>query len=156
MLVKMALVNWRLKRAEFRTCECHESFPQDLRKASHCPCFFSSIHSQRPNADPDDSFFGTPDPEDATAASGSRRSGSTASSTRASRKSLVPSAQASMTTTWDDSAFDDNFGLLPMDSVVVVRPYRGEDDDEVLQELRPRYIIMYDAEQTFTRRIEVS
>lgn len=51
--------------------------------------------------------------------------------------------------------FDNFFGVLDMDTVIVVRPYRGDGDDYVLSELRPRYIIMYDPDPAFVRRIEL-
>jgi DNA excision repair protein ERCC-4 len=50
--------------------------------------------------------------------------------------------------------FDSFFGLLSMEDLIVVRPYSGDDDDYNLQELRPRFIIMYDPEPSFVRRVE--
>ena len=43
-----------------------------------------------------------------------------------------------------------------MENLVVVRAYGGDDDDKSLQELRPRFIVMYDPEPSFVRRVEVS
>ncbi|PWN19517.1 hypothetical protein BCV69DRAFT_284143 [Microstroma glucosiphilum] len=51
--------------------------------------------------------------------------------------------------------FDNFFGILTLDDLVVVRTYRGDSDDYVLQELRPRFIIMYDPDAAFVRRIEM-
>lgn len=51
--------------------------------------------------------------------------------------------------------FDNFFGVLDMDTLIVVRPYRGDGDDWVLSELRPRFIIMYDPDPAFVRRIEM-
>ncbi|PWN88390.1 DNA repair protein [Acaromyces ingoldii] len=51
--------------------------------------------------------------------------------------------------------FDNYFGLLDMSDLVVVRPYSGDDDDRNLEELQPRFIVMYDPEPSFVRRIEV-
>lgn len=51
--------------------------------------------------------------------------------------------------------FDSFFGLLSMEDLVVVRPYSGDEDDNNLQELRPRFIVMYDPEPSFVRRVEV-
>lgn len=68
---------------------------------------------------------------------------------------LRPSAQNSLTDHFDLSFIETSFGLLEPESTVVVRPYKGDDDDQVLEELRPRYIIMYDPDQGFIRRIEV-
>lgn len=52
--------------------------------------------------------------------------------------------------------FNAYFGLLSMDNLVVVRSYTDDDDDKVLQELRPRFVILYDPAPSFVRRIEVS
>jgi hypothetical protein len=56
----------------------------------------------------------------------------------------------------DESDFDIYFGLLSMQNLVVVRTYRDDEDDKVLHELKPRFIIMYDPMPAFVRRIEVS
>jgi hypothetical protein len=56
---------------------------------------------------------------------------------------------------FDAVAFDEYFGLCTPDELVVIRPYNGDEDDRVLDELRPRYIIMYDPDPAFVRRIEV-
>ncbi|GAC95200.1 single-stranded DNA endonuclease [Pseudozyma hubeiensis SY62] len=55
----------------------------------------------------------------------------------------------------DEVEFDAFFGLLSMENLVVVRSYRGDQDDKVLQELRPRFVIMYDPDPAFVRRVEV-
>ncbi|KAE8259514.1 hypothetical protein A4X13_0g965 [Tilletia indica] len=41
-----------------------------------------------------------------------------------------------------------------MENLVVVRVYRGDGDDKALQELPPRFVIMYDAYLAFIRRVE--
>ncbi|PWN26961.1 hypothetical protein BDZ90DRAFT_260642 [Jaminaea rosea] len=51
--------------------------------------------------------------------------------------------------------FDNYFGVLDTDSLVIIRPYRNDDDDNVLRELRPRFIIMYDPDPSFVRRVEL-
>lgn len=56
----------------------------------------------------------------------------------------------------DEKAFEEYFGLLENESLVIVRPLTGDDDDRMLEELRPKYIIMYDPSPAFVRRIEVS
>ncbi|KAE8209476.1 hypothetical protein CF327_g6551 [Tilletia walkeri] len=56
----------------------------------------------------------------------------------------------------DEIEFDAFFGMLNMENLVVVRVYRGDEDDKALQELRPRFVIMYDADLAFIRRVEVS
>jgi hypothetical protein len=68
---------------------------------------------------------------------------------------LRPSAQASMTDFFDPEGYEGSFGLLPAEDMVVVRPYKGDDDDTVLEELRPKYIVMYDPDPGFIRRVEV-
>lgn len=55
-----------------------------------------------------------------------------------------------------DSAFDDDYGIIPPEQLIVVRPYGDDADDMLLAELRPRWVIMYDPNQDFLRRIEVS
>lgn len=52
--------------------------------------------------------------------------------------------------------FDTDYGLLPAEDTVIIRPYGGEDDDILLQELRPRFVIMYEPNLSFIRRLEVS
>lgn len=54
------------------------------------------------------------------------------------------------------SAFgDSDYGLLPPDQTVVILPYGDDGDDVLLWELRPRWVIMYDPNQDFLRRLEV-
>nr|WJN24994.1 single-stranded DNA endonuclease [Tranzscheliella williamsii] len=55
----------------------------------------------------------------------------------------------------DEVEFDAFFGMLSMENLVVIRSYRGDQDDKVLQELRPRFIVMYDPDPAFVRRVEV-
>lgn len=50
---------------------------------------------------------------------------------------------------------EDYFQLLNMDDLVVVHPYDGDMDEQLLEELRPRYVIMYEPEAAFIRRVEV-
>ena len=38
--------------------------------------------------------------------------------------------------------FETDFGLLAPEDAVIIRPYGGEDDDILLQELRPRFVVM--------------
>lgn len=54
-----------------------------------------------------------------------------------------------------DIGFDDDYGLLTPEQIVVVRVYGDDGDDQILHELRPRNIILYDPNQDFIRRIEV-
>ncbi|KAJ9098668.1 hypothetical protein QFC21_004316 [Naganishia friedmannii] len=68
---------------------------------------------------------------------------------------LAPSAQETLTDAIDDQDYDQFFGLLTPEEVVIVRPYGGDDDELVLAELRPRFVVMYDPDPAFVRRIEV-
>jgi hypothetical protein len=52
--------------------------------------------------------------------------------------------------------FESEYGLLAPEDTVIIRPYGGEDDDILLQELRPRFVIMYEPNLAFIRRLEVS
>lgn len=38
---------------------------------------------------------------------------------------------------------------------MIIRAYSDDTDDQVLSEIRPRYIVMYEPNQDFIRRIEV-
>lgn len=51
--------------------------------------------------------------------------------------------------------FDSTYGLLAPEDAVIIRPYGGEDDDILLQELRPRFVIMYEPNLAVIRRLEV-
>jgi len=58
-------------------------------------------------------------------------------------------------------AFDDedmlsrDYGVIQPEQLIVVRAYGDDSDDMLLSELRPRWVIMYDPNQDFLRRIEV-
>jgi hypothetical protein len=51
--------------------------------------------------------------------------------------------------------FHSEYGLLAPEDAVIIRPYGGEDDDILLQELRPRFVVMYEPNLAFIRRLEV-
>lgn len=51
--------------------------------------------------------------------------------------------------------FDRDYGLLTPEDAVIIRPYGGEDDDILLQELRPRFVVLYEPNLPFIRRLEV-
>ncbi|GAA6044561.1 hypothetical protein JCM8097_006747, partial [Rhodosporidiobolus ruineniae] len=55
---------------------------------------------------------------------------------------------------FDATAFQEFFGLISNEDLVIVRPYLGDEDDRVLEELRPKYVVMYDPNPAFVRRIE--
>lgn len=50
---------------------------------------------------------------------------------------------------------DDYYELYEMKDVVLVHPYDGDLDEHVLEEIRPRYVIMYEPDAAFIRRVEV-
>ncbi|POR38776.1 DNA repair protein rad16 [Tolypocladium paradoxum] len=50
---------------------------------------------------------------------------------------------------------EDYFQLYEMQDLVVVHAYDGDQDEHVLEEVKPRYIIMYEPDASFIRRIEV-
>ena len=50
---------------------------------------------------------------------------------------------------------EDFFELQEMADLVVIHPYDGDMDEHVLEEVRPRYIIMYEPDAAFIRRVEV-
>lgn len=47
------------------------------------------------------------------------------------------------------------FELYSPDDQIVVHPYDGDQDDQLLEEIRPKYIIMYTPSADFIRRVEV-
>ncbi|KAI9716793.1 MAG: hypothetical protein M1812_005133 [Candelaria pacifica] len=50
---------------------------------------------------------------------------------------------------------EDFFELYEMSDLVIVHPYDGDMDEHVLEEVKPRYVIMYEPDAAFIRRIEV-
>lgn len=69
---------------------------------------------------------------------------------------LTPSNQKILTDDFDETSFDSLFGLIKPEDLVIIRPFAGEEDETHLQEIRPRFIIMYDPDPAFIRRVEVS
>ena len=55
----------------------------------------------------------------------------------------------------DLEGMDEYFELYEMGDLVVVHPYDGDLDEHVLEEVRPRYVIMYEPDAAFIRRVEV-
>lgn len=47
------------------------------------------------------------------------------------------------------------YELFSMDSLIIVHPYAGDLDEHILDETKPRYVIMYEPDAAFIRRIEV-
>lgn len=52
--------------------------------------------------------------------------------------------------------FDVEYGLLAPEQTVLVKAYSGDADDKVLEETSPRFIVLYEPNPEFIRRIEVS
>ncbi|KAF2764209.1 DNA repair protein [Teratosphaeria nubilosa] len=50
---------------------------------------------------------------------------------------------------------EDYYELYDMKDLVVVHPYDGDMDDHLLEEIKPRYVVMYEPDAAFIRRIEV-
>ncbi|MCJ1401674.1 hypothetical protein MMC11_004891 [Xylographa trunciseda] len=50
---------------------------------------------------------------------------------------------------------EDYFELYEMSDLVVIHPYDGDMDEHLLEEVRPRYVIMYEPDAAFIRRVEV-
>ncbi|KAI9511512.1 hypothetical protein F5148DRAFT_1171066 [Russula earlei] len=55
----------------------------------------------------------------------------------------------------DEAEFEPVYGLLVPAQTVIVRAYADDGDDRMLAELQPRFIVMYEPNQDFIRRIEV-
>ena len=51
--------------------------------------------------------------------------------------------------------FESDYGLLAPGQTIVFRTYSDDSDDKVLEELSPRFIVMYEPSPDFVRRIEV-
>ncbi|KZT37318.1 hypothetical protein SISSUDRAFT_987932 [Sistotremastrum suecicum HHB10207 ss-3] len=54
-----------------------------------------------------------------------------------------------------DSDYDIHYGLIPQAETVLVRAYSDDSDDQILSEIRPRFIVMFEPNPDFIRRIEV-
>ncbi|KAL4781567.1 hypothetical protein BJX76DRAFT_335118 [Aspergillus varians] len=55
----------------------------------------------------------------------------------------------------DFEDMDDFYELYDMNDLVMVHPFDGDMDEHILEEVRPRYIIMYEPDPAFIRRVEV-
>lgn len=53
------------------------------------------------------------------------------------------------------SDMDDSYELYKMNELLVVHAYEGDMDEHVLEEVKPRYVIMYEPDAAFIRRVEV-
>lgn len=54
-----------------------------------------------------------------------------------------------------EAGAEDDFQLYEMQDLVIVHAFEGDQDEQVLEELKPRYIIMYEPDAAFIRRVEV-
>jgi len=52
--------------------------------------------------------------------------------------------------------FSDSYGLLTPEETVVVRAYSDDTDDRMLDEIKPKFIVMFEPDMDFVRRIEVT
>lgn len=50
---------------------------------------------------------------------------------------------------------EDYYELFDTGSLIIVHPYSGDLDEHILDETKPRYVIMYEPDAAFIRRIEV-
>jgi DNA excision repair protein ERCC-4 len=50
---------------------------------------------------------------------------------------------------------EDYYELYDMNDLLIIHPYDGDMDEHILEEARPRYIIMYEPDAAFIRRVEV-
>ncbi|KAK7988646.1 hypothetical protein PG989_008961 [Apiospora arundinis] len=50
---------------------------------------------------------------------------------------------------------EDYYELYEMQDLVVIHAYEGDQDEHILEEVKPRYIIMYEPDASFIRRVEV-
>ncbi|KAF2017426.1 DNA repair endonuclease XPF, partial [Aaosphaeria arxii CBS 175.79] len=50
---------------------------------------------------------------------------------------------------------EDYYDLFDLNELIVIHPYEGDMDEHVLEETKPRYIIMYEPDAAFIRRVEV-
>ncbi|KIM71372.1 hypothetical protein PILCRDRAFT_830383 [Piloderma croceum F 1598] len=54
-----------------------------------------------------------------------------------------------------ENDFDAHYGLLAPEQTVIIHAYSGDSDDQVLAEIQPNYIVMFEPNQDFVRRTEV-
>lgn len=51
--------------------------------------------------------------------------------------------------------FDEHYGLLTPEETVLIKPYSDDTDDRMLDEIKPRFIVMFEPCMEFVRRVEV-
>jgi hypothetical protein len=54
-----------------------------------------------------------------------------------------------------ENEFDQHYGLLAPEQTVLVRAFSDDSDDRMLAEIRPKFIVMFEPNMEFIRRIEV-
>lgn len=54
-----------------------------------------------------------------------------------------------------ENEFDQHYGLLAPEQTVLVRAFSDDSDDRMLEEIRPKFIVMFEPNMEFIRRIEV-
>ncbi|KAH7103448.1 hypothetical protein BKA62DRAFT_696946 [Auriculariales sp. MPI-PUGE-AT-0066] len=50
---------------------------------------------------------------------------------------------------------DQYFGIIPTDQTVIIRVYADDADDMLLSDIKPRFIVIFEPNQEFIRRVEV-
>ena len=55
-----------------------------------------------------------------------------------------------------ESDFDISYGLLEPEETVLIRAYSDDTDDRMLIEIKPKFIVMFEPDMDFVRRVEVS
>lgn len=70
--------------------------------------------------------------------------------------SALPATLQEVDEEFDPVAFNEYFGLLETEQTVIIRAFAGDEDDRILEELRPKYVVIYDPDPAFVRRLEVS
>ena len=55
-----------------------------------------------------------------------------------------------------ESDFDSSYGLLQPEETVLIRAYSDDTDDRMLTEIKPKFIVMFEPDMDFVRRVEVS
>jgi DNA excision repair protein ERCC-4 len=55
-----------------------------------------------------------------------------------------------------EGEFDTNYGLLKPEETVLIRAYSDDTDDRMLTEIKPKFIVMFEPDMDFVRRVEVS
>jgi DNA excision repair protein ERCC-4 len=50
---------------------------------------------------------------------------------------------------------EDYYQMYEMQDLVVIQAYDGDQDEHILEEVKPRYVIMYEPDASFIRRVEV-